>query len=349
MQVLLIKMSSMGDIIHTLPALTDAMRAIPDLKIDWVVEPAFSDIPAWHPAVNTLIPIALRQWRKNIFSSIQSGDIPQFYKTLRQKKYDAIIDAQGLLKSAAVAKLAHGETYGFDKNSIREKIAAYFYDHTHSIDKNQHAITRTRKLFAETLKYDFQDTRPDFNIDTNKLPPLNLTLPEKYGVFIHGTTWATKHYPEISWEKLLAKADAAKLPIYLPWGNIAEKNRAEKMAKSFSHALVLPSLVIGQMATVFKNAAAVVTVDTGLGHLSAALTTPTIALYGPTDPKKVNIVGDHAIALSATFPCAPCGKKICAYAKTHKTDITPACYTTIDPDRVWDKVQNTLERSISQN
>ena len=325
----------MGDVIHTLPALTDAMRAIPDLTIDWVVEPAFSDIPTWHPAVDNIIPLALRQWRKNKLSSIQSGEISKFYQALRQKKYDVIIDAQGLLKSAIVAKLAHGETYGFDKNSIREKIAAHFYDHTHSIDKNQHAITRTRKLFATTLKYDFQDTRPDFNIDTNKLPPLNFTLPEKYGVFIHGTTWSTKHYPEIYWEKLLAKANAERLPIYLPWGNDAEKNRAEKWATHFSNTVVLPALSIPQIATVLKNATAVVTVDTGLGHLSAALMTPTIALYGPTDSKKVNIVGNHAIALSATFPCAPCGKKICAYAKTHQTEITPACYSTIDPDMVW--------------
>lgn len=342
MQVLLIKMSSMGDVIHTLPALTDAMRAIPNLKVDWVIEPAFSTIPTWHPAVDRVIPIALRQWRKNSLGSVRSGEISKFYSALRQKKYDAIIDAQGLLKSALIAKLGKGETHGFDKNSIREKIAAYFYAHTYSIDQNQHAITRTRKLFATILKYDFQNTRPDFNIDARKLTALNFTLPEKYGVFLHGTTWATKHYPETYWEKLLAKADAEKLPIYLPWGNVTEKDRADKLAKPFAHATVLPALSITQMATVLKNAAAVVTVDTGLGHLSAALTTPTIALYGPTDPNKVNIVGNHAIPLSAVFPCAPCGKKICAYAKTHKTDIVPACYTSIHPDIVWETLQPLL-------
>ena len=342
MHILLIKMSSMGDVIHTLPALTDAMREIPGLKIDWVIEPAFSDIPTWHPAVDRVIPIALRQWRKQFFKSIRSGEIAQFYKILRQKKYDVIIDAQGLLKSANVSKLGNGKTHGFDKNSIREKIAAYFYDHAYSIDRNQHAITRTRKLFASALKYDFTDTRPDFNIDPNKLPTLNFPLPEKYGVFIHGTTWATKHYPEIYWEKLLETAGAEKLPVYLPWGNTTEKNRAEKWASRFSNAVVLPTLSIAQIATVLKNAAAVVTVDTGLGHLSAALTIPTIALYGPTDPNKVNIVGNHAIPLSAVFPCAPCGKKICAYAKTHKTEITPACYTTIDPDIVWREIRKIL-------
>lgn len=332
----------MGDVIHTLPALTDAMHAIPNLKIDWVIEPAFSTIPPWHPAVDRVIPIALRQWRKHIIKSIRSGEIAQFYKTIRQKKYDAIIDPQGLLKSAAVGKLCKGDTHGFDKYSIREKIAACFYDHTYSIDRNQHAITRTRKLFANALKYDFHDTKPDFHIDPHKLPLLNFTLPEKYGVFIHGTTWETKHYPEPYWEKLLAKAGTEKYPIYLPWGNQTEKNRAEKWAKQYSNAIVLPALSIEQIARVLKNAAAVVTVDTGLGHLSAALTAPTIALYGPTDSKKVNIVGNHAIALSAVFPCAPCGKRICAYAKTHKTEIVPACYTSIHPDIVWETLQPFL-------
>ena len=147
MHVLLVKMSSMGDIIHTLPAVTDAMNAIPDLKIDWVVEPAFSDIPAWHPAVKQVIPMALRKWRKNIIGSFPSGEIKQFLQTLKEKKYDAIIDAQGLLKSAIVSKIARGESHGYDKHSAKERISSYFYTHTYAAKKTEHAIKRARFLF----------------------------------------------------------------------------------------------------------------------------------------------------------------------------------------------------------
>src|SRR3989338_8710444 len=154
MHVLLIKMSSMGDVIHTLPALTDALQAIPTIAIDWIIEPAFADIPTWHPAVKNIIPIPLRKWKKNIFSRETLSEVKNFYKKLREKKYDVIIDAQGLLKSAVVAKCARGKTHGHDKNSAREWIASYFYDKKYAIEKTQHAVTRTRALFAHTLQYD---------------------------------------------------------------------------------------------------------------------------------------------------------------------------------------------------
>lgn len=332
----------MGDIIHTLPALTDALHAVPDLKIDWVVEPAFVDIPAWHPAVHQMIPIALRKWRKNIFKSIFSGEIKSFYNRLRQKKYDLIIDAQGLLKSAVIAKLARGKTHGYNQYSIKEKIASYFYHYHYAIEKNQHAITRIRQLFANVLQYTLQDTPSDFLIDQNQLPSLDFARPEKYFVFVHGTTWKTKQYPEIYWQKLLKKVETTKMSVLLPWGNENEKKRAEKLANTSTNAIILPALSIAQMATVLNHATAVITVDTGLGHLSNALSTPTIALFGPTVAKKAGMTDDRAISLSADFPCAPCQSKICLYAKTHQTQIVPACYTTLHPDKIWETLQTLL-------
>jgi len=325
MHVLLIKMSSMGDLIHTLPALTDAMQAIPDLEIDWVVEPAFADIPAWHPAVKNIIPIPLRRWRKNIFRSIFSGEIIKFYKTLRQKKYDLIVDVQGLFKSAMVANLARGETHGYDNISAREYIAGYFYRHKYAVPKvkDAHAVVRARTLFSKTLNYKLPKTRPNFHIDFTKLPALDFLLPEKYVVFLHGTTWESKHYPEIYWRQLVDKVDTLGITVFLLWGNEVEKNRAERLAKDSQHAKVLPKLSITQIATLLKNATAVVAVDTGLGHLSAALTTPTIGLYGPTDPKLVGIVGDNQFYMQAQFPCAP-------------------CYATIGPDKVWTLLEKII-------
>lgn len=329
-------MSSMGDIIHTLPAITDAKQAIPDLQIDWVVEPAFLDIPTWHPAVKNIIPMALRKWRKNILDSYRSREITHFLHTLKEKKYDAIIDAQGLLKSAIVTKIARGESHGYDKHSTREFISSYFYTHTYSVNKAEHAITRTRELFSKALHYDLPNTRPNFQIDTSKLPTLNFELENHYFVFLHGTTWSTKHYPESYWKQLLEKTNAQKIRVYLLWGNDQEKKRAENFAENFAYVTVLPKLSITQIATVLKNAAAVVSVDTGLGHLSAALSTPTIGLYGPTDANRLGVMGDNQLHLQAHFPCAPCYSKICHYAKKHKTDIVPACYTTIDPNKVWE-------------
>lgn len=343
MHILLVKLSSLGDTIHTLPALTDALRAIPDLKIDWVVEPAFKDIPAWHPSVKKIILMPLRQWRKNFFRPKTFLDIKRFFRELRTTHYDLIIDAQGLLKSAIVAKCARGKIAGYDQHSIWERSASFFYDYRYPVEKEQHAVTRIRKLFSQALHYPFQDTTPNYQTISEKLPTLPFALDKKYVVFLHGTTWDSKHYPEIYWEALLKKVAEKEIPIYLLWGNADEKARAERFAKITPFVKILPKLMITQIAAVLKNASAVVTVDTGLGHLSAAMHTPTISLYGPSDAKLVGIVGPNQIHLQAQFPCSPCLSMTCAYAKTHKTDVTPACFTTIGPDKVWEKLHVFLE------
>lgn len=329
MHVLLVKMSSMGDVIHTLPALTDAMQAIPDLKIDWVVEPAFAEIPAWHPTVQKIIPIALRDWRKNVFKKSTRTAIKNFLKTLRETKYDLIIDAQGLLKSALVAKCARGKINGFDQNSVREKIASFFYEKTFQINQDQHAITRMRELFSKTLQYDFSGD-PDYQIKLEK------SNNKKYFVFSHGTAWESKHYPDHYWEQLLEKTNTENILVYLPWGNETEKKRAEMLAQNRVYTKVLPKLSLTALAKILQNATAVVSVDTGLGHLSVALKTPTIGLYGPTDPKRVGLVGKNHISLSVQFPCAPCRSKTCWYGRKNITGVFPACYSTIGPDKVWE-------------
>ncbi|OGT46864.1 MAG: lipopolysaccharide heptosyltransferase I [Gammaproteobacteria bacterium RIFCSPHIGHO2_12_FULL_38_11] len=345
MHVLLIKVSSMGDIIHTLPALTDAMNAIPDLEVDWVVEPAFADIPAWHPAVKNIILIPLRQWKKNIFNKKNILSIIQFIKKLREKKYDLIIDAQGLLfKSAIVAKIARGEIHGYDKNAARDKFSSYLYDHSYAIKnyKKLHAITRTRQLFSKALKYEFKNTIPNYQTIAEKLPTLPFKLEKKYVVFLHGTTWDSKHYPESYWRELIEKTEANNITVYLPWGNDNEKKRAERLAQNTQHVKILPKLSIPQIATVLRYAIAVVSVDTGLGHLSAAVNTPTISLYGPSNAELVGILGEKQIHLQAQFPCAPCYSKTCIYARTHKTKITPTCFETIPSTVVWDILKKLI-------
>ncbi|HLD84167.1 MAG TPA: lipopolysaccharide heptosyltransferase I, partial [Coxiellaceae bacterium] len=175
MRILLVKMSSMGDVIHTLPALTDALNANPNLKIDWLIEPAFADIPAWHPAVNAVIPVSLRHWRKNLLNITTWRDIKNVFKKIRSTQYDFIIDAQGLLKSALIAKIARGKIHGFNSNSARESLASFFYDQRYFIDKNQHAISRTRELFSKILHYPLSSVAPNYQIDHAQLLAVNFS------------------------------------------------------------------------------------------------------------------------------------------------------------------------------
>lgn len=335
MKILLIKLSSMGDIIHTLPALSDAMAAIPGFKVDWVIDKAFSDIPTWHPAINKIIPVSLREWKKNIFSRGTAKGFFETIKTLNQQHYDLIIDAQGLLKSAIVAKVFKGKIAGFDKNSVREKIASYFYNEKYSVNKDTHAIDRLRILLSKALHYPLPNTPYDFCINTQKFPALSFTLKTPYFVFLHNTTWKTKLYPEPYWEKLIRFAESNHIFVYLPWGNENEKARAERLAKQSDYAQVLPKLSITEMAIILANAKHVVSIDTGFAHLSAALQTPTIVLYGPTDAKRLGIAGKNQLLLQADFPCSPCNSRECLYAKTHKVDVMPPCFESIGPEAVW--------------
>ena len=161
MRVLLIKMSSIGDIIHTFPAVTDAARAVPDLQLDWVVEDGLQEMPAWHPAVHRVVPIGLRRWRRSPLKTLRSGDPQSWREALRQTHYDAVIDAQGLYKSAMVARLADGPRHGFDMASAREPVAALAHGHRHRVPKGRHAVWRLRRLLAAVLSYDEPATPPD--------------------------------------------------------------------------------------------------------------------------------------------------------------------------------------------
>ena len=196
MQGLIVKMSSMGDIIHTLPALTDAIAVMPAIKFDWLVEPAFAEIPRWHKAVQNVITIPLREWRKHWLKSCMEGELKQFYSRLRNKKYDVIIDAQGLLKSSALARLGRSKLYGgFAADSARESIASMFYNTKVSVPKELHAIERIRKLFAGVLHYSYSADSLDYGVDWSTFG--NKQVAKPYLFFLHGTTWETKHWPEV--------------------------------------------------------------------------------------------------------------------------------------------------------
>ncbi len=299
MRVLIVKTSSMGDVLHTLPALTDAMRAIPDIKFDWVVEEGFAQIPSWHPAVDRVIPVAIRRWRKNWFSSETRQQRCDFKRVLQSQAYDIIIDAQGLVKSAAlVTRVAKGEKHGMDSKTAREPFACWFFDKKHQVSKKQHAVERIRELFALSLGYEKPATQGDYAIAARFLSNLSAEA-ENYLVFLHATTRADKHWPEERWRELIGLLATSGLKIKLPWGADHEYHRAVRLAEGFDYVEVLPKLSLEKVAEILARARAVVSVDTGLSHLTAALDRPNITLYGPTDPGLIGGYGQNQIALTA--------------------------------------------------
>ncbi len=340
MRVLLIKTSSLGDVIHTLPALTDAMGALPGLQFDWVVEEGFAEIPTWHPAVANVIPVAIRRWRKNLWQTLKNGEWRQFKQRLRDTRYDLVIDAQGLLKSAWLTRYVKAPIAGLDKNSAREPMAARFYDRPFAVARGQHAVERLRQLFGQALGYQVPAGLGDYGLDRSRL--LTATNDAPFVLFLHGTTWDTKHWPELYWRQLAERMIGQGLEVRLPWGNPAEKARAERIADGLDNAVVLPKLNLAGVARVLASAQGCVAVDTGLGHLAAALDVPTLSLFGPTNPGLTGAYGRSQVHLAAEYPaCAPCLQKKCTYRPTpedqRQVDTErewPMCFTRLNPERV---------------
>ncbi|WP_205957137.1 lipopolysaccharide heptosyltransferase RfaC [Pantoea stewartii] len=300
MHVLIVKTSSMGDVLHTLPALTDAMHALPGIRFDWVVEENFAQIPAWHPAVDKVLPVAIRRWRKHWFGSEQREERVRFKRDLQSRHYDVVIDAQGLIKSAAlVTRLAKGVKHGLDSRSAREPFASWWYDKKHEVSKKQHAVERTRELFAKSLGYEKPQTQGDYAI-AGHFRNVALQGENAYLVFLHATTRDNKHWPESHWRELIERLQPTGLRVKLPWGAEHEHQRAIRLAEGFEHVEVLPKLTLENVAYELAGARAVISVDTGLSHLTAALNRPNITLYGPTDPGLIGGYGKNQFVLKST-------------------------------------------------
>ncbi|OCG31647.1 lipopolysaccharide heptosyltransferase 1 [Gilliamella sp. Fer2-1] len=297
MRALIVKTSSMGDVLHTLPALTDAANSLSNITFDWVVEENFTQIPSWHFAVDRVIPVAIRRWRKNWFAKNVRQERHKFIQTLSQQEYDCIIDAQGLIKSAfLITRKARGIKHGLDRKSIKEPIASWFYDVKHSIPKQMHAIERIRLLFAQSLQYKQPDSIGDYAIAQHFLS----SLPDdnqQYLIFLHATTRDEKHWSEEAWRNLIKLVEPTGLKIKLPWGAPHEQARAIRLAQGFKHVEVLPKLSLSDIATIIAGAKAVVSVDTGLSHLTAALDRPNITLFGETDPKLIGGYGKNQFSI----------------------------------------------------
>ena len=336
---LLIKMSSLGDVIHALPAVTDA--ALAGVTFDWVVEEAFAPIAARHPAVRTVLPIAWRRWRRRLWDS--RDELRTFHGRLREQPYDLILDAQGLAKSWVVGRLANGsQRAGFAADSARERIAALGLHHPVHIARTLHAIDRQRQLFAATFGYEVPD-RLVYGIGGQTSPAevsLNAqsTAPsaDKTCLLLHGTTWHSKLYPEAHWETLIGLARDDGFSVAVTWGDDAERARAERLSRH--GAIIWPKQSLAELVEHMSTVSLVVGVDSGLTHLAAALDLPTVALFGPTDPVLTGVRGRRAVSLAVDFTCAPCRRATCArlprFSDKASNDGSP-CFATLGPEQVW--------------
>ena len=335
MKLLIVKTSSLGDVVHTLPAVTDACSFCDDLTIDWVVEEAFAEIPKFHPGVTNVIPVALRRWRRNWSGAIRSGEIADFSSTLRRESYDLVIDAQGLIKSALITRLARGTRAGYDRSSSREGLASLFYDCVVGVNPNQHAIERTRQLFAELLDYSVPQT-----VEFGLVAGAPVGEQAASVMLLHGTTWPSKHWPEEYWRAIATLAEQDGFQVLIPAGNEDERLRAHRIASP--SAKVLTSMTLGELALQLSSCAGVLTVDTGLGHLAAALGVPVAALYGPTDPSLTGIRGPfQEIIVSDHLPCIPCRKRNCKFDE-YSSKIYPPCFSKTTPEGTWKALRSQI-------
>ncbi len=341
MRVLLVKMSSLGDVVHALPAVTDAAAAVDGVEFDWVVEEAFAAIPARHPAVAEVVPVGWRRWRRRL--SRHGRDLGAFVRRVRARRYDLVLDAQGLVKSAAVTALARGGIKaGFARGSAREGAAALAYGRRLAVPRDLHAVDRLRRLFAAALGYPCPDTPPRFGI----APAPGAAAGGARCLLLHGTTWKSKEWPLPFWRELARQAGGAGFDVVVPWGGEEERVRAGQIAAQ-SPARVLEPKPLEAMIGELAGASLVIGVDSGLAHLAAALDVPTLTLYGSTSSALTGCRGMRARNLQASFPCAPCLRRECGYAGPAQIrqgeTVSPACYVDLPPERVWQAARELVD------
>ena len=303
MRVLLVKLSSLGDVLHNLPVVSDLARAMPEIEIDWVTEAPYAALLALHPQVRHVYTTHLRGLKKRWWSPAAWSTFIADKAQLSGQTYDAILDTQGLIKSALIARFANGPIAGFSRETAREPLAARGYDRQVAVPRTLHAVERNRRLAAGIFGYALSDA---VNYGLRVLPGVaNAMLPTPYVVFLHATSRADKMWPEAHW---IALAECLRLHqqgigVVLPWGNAAEKRTSERLASAIPAAIVPPSMSLLDVAALLADARGVVGVDTGLAHLSVALARPTVGLYLTTSPALTGLYGsDIAINLGGGNP-----------------------------------------------
>lgn len=294
-RILIVKTSSMGDVVHNLPVIADIRREQPAFVVDWLVEEAYVDLVGMARGISRVIPVALRRWRKSPGDAGVHDERRAFQARLREERYDVVLDTQGLIKSALLGQRARltakGIRAGFSFGLAREGLARLFYDRGYAVDRKLHAIERMRGLAAQALGYAGRDLGlPRFELDVPVATFDWMPRARRYAVLLHATARAEKAWPAERWVELIARFRAEGIVPVLPSGSAAERAAAEALAGEALRAsrttetapVVAPPLDLKQVAALLGDAVAVVGVDTGLLHLAAALDVPQVGLFGAT-------------------------------------------------------------------
>lgn len=290
--ILFIKTSSLGDVIHHMPAVTEAHKARPEARFAWLVEEALAPLVRLHPAVAEVIPVAWRRWRKLLYAPAAFTEIASSLRAIRARHYDEIVDSQGLLRSAVIARMAHGRRHGYDRASIREPLAAAFYDVRYRVSRDLHAVTRNRTLSGLALGYTPQGA-PDFGLDRARF-----AVPgERYAVLLHATARPSKQWPEENWIALGQALAVRGLDLVLPWGTADEQARSKRIAAALPRARVPERQPLDEVARLIAGAEFVIGVDTGLLHLAAALGVPLVAIFSGSKPGLTGPIGSGPLAV----------------------------------------------------
>jgi heptosyltransferase-1 len=304
MRVLIVKTSSMGDVIHTFPAVEDARRNRPDVSLDWCVEEAFAGIVALHPAIATIHTVAIRRWRTSPLGRGTWREAAGLRRALRDCRYDLVVDAQGLLKSALVAKQAATPIVGFDRSSAREPSATLFYDRRYAVPRHLHAIERTRRLFGLALGYE-----PDFSgLESGIMPPAGGSnfVGGKTAFLLHGTSREDKKWPVGDWIETARLLVGRGMTPVTTWSNDREKAIAEAIAQAVPQTVLVPKSPLAEIAAIIGRSVLVIGADTGLTHLASAFGLPTVAVFLATEPGLTGPLGPF----SSTLLAAPGGRVV---------------------------------------
>jgi heptosyltransferase-1 len=299
-EILFIKTSSLGDLIHHMPAVTESRVHFPQARISWLVEEAYLPLARLHPAVDEVIPVAWRRWRRSLGSPQTWREIGAWRRRIGARSYDYVVDTQGLLRTALMGRIVNGARHGYDSASIREPLASRFYDVRHSVSRQLHAIERNRRVTGLSLGYQPQGA-PHYGLDRARLR----STAERYAVLLHASARPEKQWPVENWIELGRAIASGGRALMIPWGSDTERARAAHIADKVPQARVADRLPIDEMARLIAGADFVVGGDTGLLHLAAALAVPSVAIFTTTDPGLTGPVGSGPIRIVASDNAAP--------------------------------------------
>ena len=287
LKILIVRVSSLGDVVHNMPMVADLYRHCPQAQIDWVVEEGYTSLVRLNQGVHRVIPFALRRWRKSLLAADTRAEIVGFRQQLREVAYDLVFDTQGLLKTGIVMRMARlapgGQRIGLanaTEGSGYEGVSRIFHTRSIAVGLRTHAVMRARLVAAGALGYGLEQpadfwlaAAPVSTAAANWLPD------QPYAAFFHGTARAAKLWLPAGWIAIGKLVAARGMPVLLPWGSAAEKLAAEHFASYIPGAVVLPHLPMMDAVLLAQRAALVIGVDSGLTHIAAAFERPTVELY----------------------------------------------------------------------